>query len=308
MGRLQNKVALITGAARGHAQAIARRFAAEGALLAICDLIPPEELDATTGAQVREAGSRALCFRTDVSDEQQVNEMVARTLAEYGHVDIVAPVVGIAGPTKDLWDLELAEWKQVLAVNLDSIFLCCKAALPSMIERRRGRIIMFSSPTGKQPLAHRSSYATSKMAVIGLTRTLAAEVGRYNITVNAICPGGHSARDHELAKAFAEYVGEPFDDDSYTNYAPGPKPANKVLCGPLAAGRGLPAGPRHLRRCRRHGGVHRLRRGRQLHRPGRQHPRRLRDVVAVRGAMPLAGWLAGWGVKYSCIPKTSMIA
>ena len=231
MGRLQNKVALITGAARGHAQAMARRFAAEGALLAICDLISPEELDATTGAQVRVAGSRALCFRTDVSDEQQVNDMVARTLAEYGHIDILAPVVGIAGPTKDLWDLSLAEWKQVLAVNLDSIFLCCKAVLPSMIERRRGRIIMFSSPTGKQPLAHRSAYATSKMAVIGLTRTLAAEVGRHNITVNAICPGGHAARDQELAQAFAEYLGQPSDGNTYTNYAPGPKPANKVLAG-----------------------------------------------------------------------------
>ena len=97
MGRLQDKVALITGAARGHAQAMAVRFAAEGALLAICDLIPAEELDTTTGAQVREAGSRALCFRTDVSDERQVNDMVARTLAEYGTIDILAPVVGIAG-------------------------------------------------------------------------------------------------------------------------------------------------------------------------------------------------------------------
>ena len=157
--------------------------------------------------------------------------MVERTLAEYGTIDILAPVVGIAGPTKDLQDVSLAEWKQVLAVNLDSIFLCCKAVLPEMIRRRRGRIIMFSSPTGKQPLAHRSPYATSKMAVIGLTRTLAAEVGRHNITVNAICPGGHPARDLELAKAFAEYRGLPFDGTAYTNYAPGPKPANKVLAG-----------------------------------------------------------------------------
>ena len=165
IGRLQDKVALITGAARGHAQAMAVRFAAEGALLAICDLIPVEELDATTGAQIREAGSRALCFRTDVSDERQVNDMVARTLAEYGTIDILAPVVGIAGPTRDLQDVSLGEWQQVLAVNLDSIFLCCKAVLPEMIRRRRGRIIMFSSPSGKQPLAHRTPYTTSKMGV-----------------------------------------------------------------------------------------------------------------------------------------------
>ena len=164
MGRLEDKVALITGAARGHAEAMARRFAAEGADIAMCDIVPQEELDRTTGEAVRATGRRALCFKTDVSDESQVNDMVERTLTEFGKIDILAPVVGIAGPTKDLHELTLAEWRQVQIVNVDSAFLCCKAVLPHMIERRAGRIILFSSPTGKQPLAHRSSYATSKMA------------------------------------------------------------------------------------------------------------------------------------------------
>ena len=207
LGRLKNKVALITGAARGHAEAMARRFAVEGADIAMCDIVPRDQLDGTTGEAVRGAGRRALCFETDVSDERQVNDMVERTLAEFGKIDILAPVVGIAGPTRDLHELTLAEWRQVQAVNVDSAFLCCRAVLPHMIARRAGRIILFSSPTGKQPLAHRSPYATSKMAIIGLTRTLAVETGRHMITVNAICPGGHRERDAELREAWEEYTG-----------------------------------------------------------------------------------------------------
>ena len=218
MGRLENKVALITGAARGHAEARARRFAAEGADISMCDIVPAEQLESTTGEAVRSTGRRALCFKTDVSDEQQVNDMVERTLSEFGKIDIMAPVVGIAGPTKDLHELSLAEWRNVQIVNVDSAFLCCKAVLPHMMERQAGRIILFSSPTGKQPLPHRSSYATSKMAIIGLTRTLAAEVGRYKVTVNAICPGGHPARDVELTKAFAEYTGQSGKEANFSNY------------------------------------------------------------------------------------------
>ena len=228
MGRLENKVALITGAARGHAEAMAIRFAAEGADISMCDIVPAEQLDSTTGEAVRAAGRRALCFETDVSDEQQVNDMVERTLAEFGKIDILAPVVGIAGPTKDLHELSLAEWRQVQIVNVDSAFLCCKAVLPHMIERRAGRIILFSSPTGKQPLAHRSSYATSKMAIIGLTRTLAAEVGRHMITVNAICPGGHPARDVELREAWEEFTGR---DSAGTFDVSQKEEKNRVLGG-----------------------------------------------------------------------------
>jgi NAD(P)-dependent dehydrogenase (short-subunit alcohol dehydrogenase family) len=215
MKRLEGKVALVTGAGRGHGEALARRFAQEGAAVAICDSIPVAALEGTVGAQIRSEGGQALCFQIDVSQEGPVMQMVQDTIEQFGTIDILANVVGIAGPTKDVWHMSLAEWKETLAVNLDSVFLGCKAVLPEMIRKRYGRIINFSSGTGKQPLSHRAPYATSKMGVIGFTRTLAADVGRYNITVNAICPGVHEARSLELARARAEYQGEPFDDAAF---------------------------------------------------------------------------------------------
>ena len=141
--------------------------------------------------------------------------MVQHRIERFGTIDILANVVGIAGPTKDVWDMSLAEWQETLAVNLDSVFLGCKYVLPEMIRKGYGRVINFSSGTGKQPLSHRTPYAASKMAVIGFTRTLAADVGRYGITVNAICPGGHEERSLELARGRAEYSSEAFDEEAF---------------------------------------------------------------------------------------------
>ena len=228
--RLEGKVALITGAARGHAEAIAKRFAKEGASVSICDILPVGELENQVGTDIEKAGGKVLCSQTDVSKEGQVQQLVDHTMAHFGTIDILANVVGIAGPTKDVWDMSLAEWKQTLDINLDSLFLCCKAVLPEMIRKRSGKIINFSSGTGKQPLSHRTPYATSKMGVIGFTRTLAADVGRYNITVNAICPGGHEDRTVELIRARAEYMNKDFDEEGFRRNLTA-KNSNQVLAG-----------------------------------------------------------------------------
>ena len=237
MGRLEGKVALITGAGRGHGEAIARRFSKEGAAVAICDMIPVAVLEEIVGEQIRTEEGRVLCFQTDVSQEAPVKQMVQETIDQFGTIDILANVVGIAGPTKDVWDMTLTEWQETLDVNLNSVFLGCKYVLPEMIRKQYGRVINFSSGTGKQPLSHRAPYAASKMAVIGFTRTLAADVGRYNITVNAICPGGHEERSLELARGRAEYKGEPFDEEAFRSRFRAPR-ENAVIAGRWSADEG----------------------------------------------------------------------
>ncbi len=213
MGRLNDKVALVTGCKRGFGEAMARMFSEEGAAVSICDIVPKDDLWEEVGSKIEEKGGEVLCFQTDVSDEAQVNSMVAETIKEFGTIDILVNNVGIAGPTKAAWELSLDEWNKVLAVNLGSTFLCTKAVVPEMIRKKYGRIINFSSVVAKNPYPYRTPYATTKMGIIGFTRILALEVGRYNITANSICPGNPGGeRNVEVLKDVAEYTGKPFDE------------------------------------------------------------------------------------------------
>lgn len=216
MGRLDGRVAIITGCGRGFGRAMATLFSREGALVSICDIVPLEDLEKGVGSEIRSLGGRVLCFQKDVSDWDQVKSMVKETIDEFGTIDILVNNVGISGPTKECWEITKEEWDRTMSVNLGGAFLCTKAVLPEMIRMGRGRIINLSSITGKNPLPYRTPYATSKMGIIGLTRSLAAEVGRYNITVNAICPGfPGNERNVEIARDLARYLGRPFNADDY---------------------------------------------------------------------------------------------
>src|SRR5262249_27764065 len=179
---LSGQVALITGGGRGIGREIALRYASEGAVISISGTTE-SALQSVLG-ELTAKGARALATNADVADESAVERLVSRTLAEFGRIDILVNNAGIIGPTAPVFQVKTEEWQRTLDVNLTGAFLCAKHALPSMIERASGRIINITSVAGLMGYALRSPYSVSKWGMIGLTRTLADEVGRYNITVN----------------------------------------------------------------------------------------------------------------------------
>lgn len=185
--RLKDKVAIVTGASQGIGQIIAQAVAGEGAMTVLA--ARSEKNLADTSKAIADAGGVSHTVLSDVTDEVSVKNLMEETVARFGALDILINNSGVAGPMKVVEDITAEEWEECFAVNVTGMFLCCKHAIPIMKERRSGRIVNISSMTGKRPLIHRSPYAASKMAVIGLSRTLAFEVGEFGITVNTVCPG-----------------------------------------------------------------------------------------------------------------------
>ncbi len=186
-GELAGRVAVITGAARGLGLAIARGMAAAGASVAMG--ARSTAAGERAAAEVRALGGRTQCFECDVTSEASVEAFGDGVLAAFGRVDIVVANSGVIGPTEPLQAISLESWRACMSVNVDGVYLTFRRFIPGLLEQRSGALIAIGSVTGKRPLVNRSPYAASKMAVIGLVRALATELGPSGITVNAVCPG-----------------------------------------------------------------------------------------------------------------------
>ena len=187
MGKLDGRVALVTGAGRGIGASIARAFGREGAMVAV-NYRRSEAEAAAVVAAIEAIGSKAIAVQADVAQAGAVRTLVDRTVAAFGPVDILVNNAGILN-AKPLDQMSEDLWDEMLATNLRSVFLCTRAVLPAMLARGRGKIINITSQLGQKGLANHAHYAAAKAGVIGFTRALAREVGPRGIHVNAIAPG-----------------------------------------------------------------------------------------------------------------------
>ena len=194
--RFSDRTVLITGGGRGIGRSIALRFAEEGARVAVVARTHAE-LEETT-RQIEATGTRCLSIAADIREPGSAESSVSRAEAELGPVDILVNNAGVY-----LWKSFLTttgdDWETFLATNLTATASFCRAALPGMIERRRGKIVNVSSVHGLRGDANLSAHSAAKFGVIGLTQSLAREFRSYNIAVNAVCPGTVDSRIDETA-------------------------------------------------------------------------------------------------------------
>ena len=185
--KIKDKVALVTGAGKGIGRAIAIRLAEEGAKVVVADLKADDAK--TVAGEIEGGGGTALAVQADATSESDTARMVREILDAYGTIDILVNNVGGGGSSALVVKFPVEQWDRTIEVTLKSTFLVSRAVAPVMIKKRQGRIINISSISGKMGESLIGAYCAAKFGVQGLTHVLAKELGRYSITVNAVCPG-----------------------------------------------------------------------------------------------------------------------
>ncbi len=195
---LENRIAVVTGGGRGIGRAICHELGRRGAAVVVND----KSGEGVVCGEINDAGGKASCFKADVSDFAQAQELIKYTIDTFGDLHIL---VNNAGITRDnlIMMMPEADWDLVLAINLKGVFNCSKAAVKHMLRKRYGRIINMASVAGQMGNPGQTNYSASKAGMIGFTKSLAREVASRNITVNAIAPG---FVDTDILKAMAPEV------------------------------------------------------------------------------------------------------
>jgi 3-oxoacyl-[acyl-carrier protein] reductase len=195
---LDGRVAVVTGGAKGIGRAICERFLDSGAAVVIWDRDQP--LGQKTARELQSRG-RVAAHMVDVADCRSVEHGRDATLQTFGRIDILVNNAGVGGPIDATWEYPLDAWRQVMAVNLDGSFLCCRALVPQMIANGYGRIVNIASVAGKEGNPRMAAYSASKAGLISLTKSLGKELAGYDIAVNCITP---SSAETDLLKEFTK--------------------------------------------------------------------------------------------------------
>ncbi|MCI0558688.1 MAG: mycofactocin-coupled SDR family oxidoreductase [Nitrososphaera sp.] len=239
MGKLDNKVALVTGAARGQGRSHCLALAKEGAHIAALDICRDlsamsytlgtrKEL-AEVAEQVTTLGREAFVVEADISKGDETGAAIEAVIARFSRIDILINNACIGAGMAPAHQVSEEIWDMMLAVNLKGVWLCCKYVIPYMIKRKSGKIVNVASIAGLKALANGAPYIAAKHGVIGLTKTLAIELAPYNINVNAVCPG---TVDTEMFRALARELGLTTDAavEQFTqhNLFPGLIPAEDI--------------------------------------------------------------------------------